>query len=263
MSGVEPFFTDARGKDDILKAIAASAAEADALKGTDPGRLFKRLKERESVGSTGFGGGIAIPHCTLDNIDSFVIGALIAKDGAEFKSLDGEKVRLFIYIIAPARHRNEHIRILSEISKVLRIPANVRKLLEQEDPKAFFKTLKDLGSWEEDEELPHEFTQVNIHTQDSRSFDRILELFTEIKECNVSILEANNVSQYLYALPLFSHFMNEDRKGFHRMIIAVINTVYINETVRKIRNICEELNTTSKVLVTTQALSYYSGGIDI
>ncbi|MDZ7795848.1 MAG: hypothetical protein U5N56_01880 [Candidatus Marinimicrobia bacterium] len=150
-----------------------------------------------------------------------------------------------------------------EISKVLRIPGNVNKLLGQEDLKSFFTSLSNLGTWDAGEELPREYAQINVHIQQAKAFDRILEVFTEIEECSVSVLEANNVSKYLYALPLFSYFMNEEEKGFHRLIIAVVNTVYINETVRKIRRICEDLDCCSKVLVTTQSLSYYSGGIDI
>jgi mannitol/fructose-specific phosphotransferase system IIA component (Ntr-type) len=256
-------FSDSTAKNDVLRDIAASAHRADALKQVDAELLYRKLQERESVGSTGFGDGIAIPHCTIDEIDSFVIGALIVKEGAEFRSLDGEKVRLFIYIIAPTRHRNEHIRILSEISKVLRIPGNVKKLLEQEALKSFFSTLSELGTWDAGEELPREYAQINVHIQQAKAFDRILEVFTEIEESSVSVLEAGNIRKYLYALPLFSYFMNEEEKGFHRLIIAVVNTVYVNETVRKIQRICEDLDCCSKVLVTTQSLSYYSGSIDI
>jgi len=259
----EIFLSGAQDKDEMLRDIAASALSDAKLAKTDAKLLFNKLKERESIGSTGFGGGIAIPHCTLDNIDGFVVGALICPQGVDFKALDGKPVKLFLYIIAPSKQRNEHIRILSEISRVLRDPANIEQLLAQKSLTAFFDTFRRLGNWDTAEELPEEYAQITVHIQDALAFNGILEIFSEHKACYMSVLEANNAGKYLYALPLFSHFMNEEPKGFHRIIIAVTNTVYINDTVRKIQALCEENKCENKVLVTTHALHYYKGAIDI
>jgi mannitol/fructose-specific phosphotransferase system IIA component (Ntr-type) len=125
-------FTEAKTKSDLLMEIARSATSSTpALEKFDPVRLHKKLMERESIGSTGFGDEIAIPHCSLDDIDTFVVGVVISKEGIDFKAMDGKPVKLFMYIIGPRKKRNEHIRILSEISKVLRIPANISALLEE------------------------------------------------------------------------------------------------------------------------------------
>lgn len=253
----------AGNKDELLRDITASALHHETLHKIDPELLYNKLRERESIGSTGFGGGIAIPHCTLDDIDDFVIGALISSGGVDFKAADTEPVKLFLYIIAPSKHRNEHIRILSEISKVLREPANVNLLLKENSVKGFFETFTRLGNWDSIEELPEQYAQITVHIQDAAAFNGILEIFSERKACYMSIIEANNASKYLYALPLFSHFMNEGQKGFHRVILAVVNTVYINETVRKIQAFCEDNKCENKVLVTTQSLNYYKGSIDI
>ncbi|MEA3391559.1 MAG: PTS sugar transporter subunit IIA [Candidatus Marinimicrobia bacterium] len=255
--------SEAGSKADVLKEIAKSAIASETLKNVDPEHLYKKLREREAIGSTGFGDSIAIPHCTLDNIDSFVIGAITSKNGVDFKSLDGQSVKIFMYIIAPTKQRNEHIHILSEISKVLRIPSNIDTLLKQNSVKSFFDTFCDLGSWDVGEELPQEYAQMTVHIQDAKAFEKILEIYTEVEDCHISVLEGNNASKFLYALPLFSLFMNEERKGFHRLIVAVVNTVYINDSIRKINAICTELDCKSKVLITTHSLSYYNGGIDI
>ncbi|MEA2077537.1 MAG: PTS sugar transporter subunit IIA [Candidatus Marinimicrobia bacterium] len=255
--------TDAESKEDILLAIASSAVTSNTIQGIDTEHLYKKLKEREAVGSTGFGDGIAIPHCTLNNIDSFVIGTLISEKGIDFNSIDGKPVYLFMYIIAPSKKRNEHIRILSEISKVLRVPSQLNTLLKQNNTKDFFATFSKFGNWELLDDLPKEYSQFTVHIQDARAFDKILELFTEIEDSHVSVIDGNNVSKYLYALPLFSHFMNEEHKGFHRLILAVANTVYVNDTLRKIGMIMKDLDCGSKVLVTTHPLNYFNGGIDI
>ncbi|MCF7859918.1 MAG: PTS sugar transporter subunit IIA [Candidatus Cloacimonetes bacterium] len=253
----------ATNKQDLLMEIAKEAKSSDTLKHIDTEDLYKKLLEREAIGSTGFSDGIAIPHCSLDNISDFIIGILISKDGIDFQSADGKPTRLFMYIIAPTKQRNKHIRILSEISKVLRNPSNVETLLAQKNVKSFFEKFCEYGTWDLDKELSQDYSQITVHVQDSLAFENILEVFTEIQDCHISILEAHNASKYLYSLPLFSQFMNEDRKGFHRIIVAVLNTVYVNNCVRMINNVTEKQRNESKVMITTHALSYYSGSINI
>jgi len=260
---VKSIKTKAKDKDELLQAIVDSALASDTLKNIDPKQLLKNLKARESIGSTGFGDGIAIPHCTLNDIDEFIVGALVSDEGLDFASIDGKPVKLFVYIIAPSKKRNEHIRVLSEIAKVLKVPAYVDELSAQTSASAFFKKLSEFGQWNSEEELPEEYSQLTIHIQDAKAFDQILELFAEVNDAYVSVIEGNNVGKYLYALPLFSHFMNEEHKGFHRLILAVINTIYVNDSLRKVGSIIEKLNCGSKVMITSHPLNFFHGGIDI
>lgn len=255
--------TDARDKEEALKAVATSAKASKVLRKVSLKQLQKKLKERESVGSTGFGDGIAIPHCSLKEIDTFVIGVIRSEEGIEFNAIDGKPVKLIIYIIAPSNKRNEHIRILSEIAKVLKEPEQLDALLKYDDVNGFFKALSRFGQWDDNEELPEEFSQLTIHIQDSRVFNQILELFAEVKGSYVSVIDGNNVGKYLYALPLFSHFMNEEHKGFHRLIIAVVNTTYVNDIIRRITVIINKYQCSSKVMITSHLLNYFFGGIDI
>jgi len=253
----------ATNKQELLMEIAKEANKSETLKHIKPEELFKKLSEREAIGSTGFSDGIAIPHCTLDNIDDFVIGILISKDGIDFQSVDGKPTKLFMYIIAPTKQRNKHIRILSELSKVLRVRSNVENLLIQNSVKDFFEKFCEYGTWDVSQDIPKDYSQITVHIQDSQAFESILEIFTETQDCHVSVIEAHSAGKYLYSLPLFSQFMNESNKGFHRVIIAVLNTVYVNKCIRTINEISEKLKDESKVMITTHALSYYSGSINI
>jgi PTS system nitrogen regulatory IIA component len=255
--------TDAKDKDEVLNAIATSAKATKALKKVSLRQLQKKLKDRESIGSTGFGDGIAIPHCSFKEIDTFVIGVLRSEEGIEFNAIDGKPVKLLIYIIAPSDKRNEHIRILSEIAKVLKEPDNLNALLKHHDLNEFFKDLSRLGQWDNNEETPQEFSQLTIHIQDSRVFNQILELFAEVKGVYISVIDGNNVGKYLYAIPLFSHFLNEEHKGFHRLILGVVNTTYVNDILRKIIAIINKYNCESKVMITSHSLNFFYGGIDI
>ncbi|MFA6619215.1 MAG: PTS sugar transporter subunit IIA [Candidatus Neomarinimicrobiota bacterium] len=255
--------TQAGTKHELLEEIARSAVQSKTLENIDPKALLKQLKAREALGSTGFGDGIAIPHCTLSNIDDFVIGALVSEDGIDFNALDGAPVKLFVYIIAPAKKRNTHIKILSEIAKVLKNPSHVKTLCKQKDSVSFFDELLKFSQWGNTEDLPQEYSQINIHVQDAEVFDYILELLSEVEDIHLSVIEANNVGKYLYALPLFSHFMNEEHKGFHHIIHAVVNRVYVNDTLRKIKMIIQDNNCESKAMVTSHSLSFFFGNLDI
>jgi len=256
-------YTSATDKDELLKDIAKQAKLSKALSQVDIKTIYNKLKEREAIGSTGFGDKIAIPHCTLNQIDEFVIGILISKNGIDFKSIDGAPSHLFMYIIAPSKMRNDHIRILSEISKVLRVPEQVEALMSQKNVKDFFEKFKEYGTWKVDEDLPHEYAQINVHVQDAETFENILEYFTEIQGCHLSVLEANDASKYLYSFPLFSQFINEDKKRFHRLIVAVVNAVYVNNCIREINKIADQSKDPSKVMLTTHVLTYYKGSINI
>lgn len=255
--------TKASNKDEVLKDIAKIAIKSKALKDFDPDYLYEKLQEREAIGSTGFNEGIAIPHCSLDNIDEFVIGVLISPQAVDFQSIDGKPTSLFMFIIGPTNKRNQHINILSEIAKVLKVKSNVNTLLTQENTTAFFDKFCELGNWDVNHEITKEYSQIVVHIQDHALFDDVIEIFTEVQGCQISVIEANNVSKYLYALPLFSQFTNQDSKGFHRIVIAVLNTIFVNNSIRSINEAANNSGAMSKFIITSQALSYFNGSITI
>jgi len=67
------------------------AVQCKGLTKYKPEELFNKLAEREELLSTGIGNGIALPHCTLDDLDDFVIGILVVPSGVSFKAIDKKK----------------------------------------------------------------------------------------------------------------------------------------------------------------------------
>lgn len=88
-------------KNSILEDIAKLAKKNPILKNIDREEIYRRLKERETLHSTGIGGGIAIPHCRLDNISDFVMGVLIEPRGVDYNAIDNQKAKLFFFIVGP------------------------------------------------------------------------------------------------------------------------------------------------------------------
>lgn len=101
-------------KEETLKHIASIAKNNPVLKSVNENEIFKKMMDREKLSTTGFGKGIAIPHCAIEGIDDFVIGIITLPQGVDFASFDKKPVKLIVFIVLPADKRTEHVRVLSK-----------------------------------------------------------------------------------------------------------------------------------------------------
>ncbi|MBD3317330.1 MAG: hypothetical protein GF344_16200, partial [Chitinivibrionales bacterium] len=124
----------ATDKDGVIKEIASIAKRSALLADVDESVLYKSLKDREQIGSTGFGRRIAIPHCALKGLSDFVVGLLIVPRGIDFDALDGEPTKVLAFIVGPSERRNDHIHLLSGISRVINRSDAVDELLSMRKP---------------------------------------------------------------------------------------------------------------------------------
>jgi PTS system nitrogen regulatory IIA component len=253
-----------KDKDAVLHKIADMAASCPGLSKYKPEELFKKLEEREELLSTGIGKGIALPHCTLDDLEDFVIGILIVPSGVNFKAIDKKKVKLFIFIFAPKSKRNDHISYLARISQILQSPETVEEIVSQADPEKVYDIFsKHVALKEETEYKPAvENTLFHVFVQIEDKFQDLLQIFSEIAEAHVSIIDANNPGYYLYALPLFASFWNESEKGFNKIIVAVVPKKLSNEVLRQVKTMMSGLKNKDGILVITNDVSYFSGSLN-
>src|SRR5208337_298140 len=98
----------------------------------DRDSLMKVLLERERLGSTGIGEGIAIPHGKLRDIDDLVLSFGRSSEGIDFESMDGKPVHLFFLLVAPETCAGIHLRALAKIARLLK-NGTVRKRLAKVD----------------------------------------------------------------------------------------------------------------------------------
>jgi len=105
-----------------LSQIAAARLSMDA------GRIAESIAERERLGSTGFGGGVAIPHGKLEGLDR--VYALVARLSAPFdyKAVDGAPVDLVFMLLSPPDAGAEHLKSLAAVSRLVRHAPTVEKL---------------------------------------------------------------------------------------------------------------------------------------
>lgn len=128
----------ATSKKAALQEIAARAAE---LIGHDERTVFEVLMQREKLGSTAIGNGIAIPHGKLPKLDRLI--GLFVRLGRpiDFEALDNQPVDLIFLLLAPEGAGADHLRALAQVARLLRDPAVARKLRESDDAEALFAVL--------------------------------------------------------------------------------------------------------------------------
>lgn len=112
-------------KRQLLNQLAQVAGQRLSL---DPALIADSIAERERLGSTGFGGGVAIPHGKLAGLDR--IYALVARlsTPVDYKAIDGGKVDLVFLLLSPPDAGAEHLKALAAVSRLVRNAAIVEKL---------------------------------------------------------------------------------------------------------------------------------------
>jgi nitrogen PTS system EIIA component len=137
---------DAGSKEGVLQELARGLAQAHPE--IDPAKLVEVLLEREKLGSTAIGDGIAIPHGKLPGL-STVLGAFGRHPaGLDFQSLDGAPTKLFFLLVAPEDSAGMHLKALARVSRLLKDAAFRSRLVAAETREALYQLIR-----EEDEKL--------------------------------------------------------------------------------------------------------------
>lgn len=105
-------------KEDALAELCQLLSTNSKIK--DPSTVVTALMEREKLGSTGIGQGVAIPHGKSDSAASLVAALGISRKGVEFGALDGEPVYLVFLLVAPPDSAGVHLKALARISRLLK-----------------------------------------------------------------------------------------------------------------------------------------------
>jgi len=249
-------------KEQIIGEAARLACLSGELKGRDQ-EVEDALLVREAVCSTGFSGGLAIPHCSFENITKFTVGLITVPEGCDFESRDGKLSTLIFFIIGPAEQRNRHIHILSSVSLLLKDDMLVKNLLGSGSSDETWGLLQ--GRLAVRESAPSDSLsgcQFAVFVQDEDIFEDTLELLSSASEGSVSVVETTGAGEYFNKIPLFATFWNDSSSRFSRMIIAVINKSLMNDTIRRLNMIKNLSHENAGIQVTVQDLLYTQGSLD-
>jgi len=125
-------------KYELLGNIASISSR---VYGLSESKVLEGLLERESLGSTGFGSAIAIPHCKIDDIEAPVGIFISLKNAIDYDSVDEEAVDLVFALISPINNGAVHLRALAEVSRLLRDDKSRTQLRGAKNEDALFSML--------------------------------------------------------------------------------------------------------------------------
>ncbi len=167
------------------------------------------------------------------------------------------------FIIAPSEMKNEHVHVLSKISRILNSKGVVKELCSAQTAEAAYETVlrhssDDLtGNLTKDEAM----VQFTLMVQREDIFEDLVEIFAAAEQCSASVVRADDSSSYFGTVPLFKSFFADDN-SFNRIVIATLPKKIANETVRQIEQVAGDLKKKSGVLITVQDLFYCNGSLN-
>jgi fructose-specific phosphotransferase system IIA component len=130
-------------KADIIEQLVGLLVSAGAIRDKDVSRLVQTLLNREALGSTGIGQGVAIPHGKTDTVSKLIGALAVCRQGVKFDSLDGEPVYLFFLLVAPEDSAGPHLKALARISRLLKDKHFRDSLRTAKDASTLLKTIFD------------------------------------------------------------------------------------------------------------------------
>jgi fructose-specific phosphotransferase system IIA component len=138
---------ESKTKKDVIKELVELLVKSGKVK--DKKKMLQTLMEREELGSTGIGQGIAIPHGKSDTVSDLAAAFGLSADGISFDSLDGEPVNIFFLLVAPEGAAGAHLKALARISSLLKDKYFRKSLVSAKTPEDVIKVIQ------EEEKLKH------------------------------------------------------------------------------------------------------------
>ena len=133
-----------------LKAEAKKSALEELISvftlkypGISKDKILQVLLEREKLGSTGIGDGVAIPHGKVNNLDELVVSFGRSVKGIDFDSSDSQKVHLLFLLVAPEKATGYHLKALAKISRLLKDREAREKLMKAETTKDIYRIISE------------------------------------------------------------------------------------------------------------------------
>ncbi len=245
-------------KDELLTKVAELACKSQLLSDIEVSTVLQGLREREELGTTGFGRGIAIPHCRLSGIEEFILGIIIAPNKVDFDSLDEQPVSMAIFLIAPEEQSQRHIRLLSAISQVLRIPGAIEEITAQTTPEMISESF--LKYVHDDVDLTNHESKNLFHVviNNEDIFHEILPIFSALNGSTEFILDVKSTNDYMAKVPLFAGLLNDDFLSFCRVLVVTVEKRMTNEIIRRVESITGPLDNSSDVKLIVQDVVYAS-----
>ncbi len=132
----------AQDRDEVLKEMVRFLKEKEMVEHDD--ELFDKLIQRENLGSTAVGEGVAIPHCKLAELARPLVMLAVSKKGVSFFSLDGKPTQIFFLVISPPDNPSLNLQLLAAIAQLVRkSPSLAKKILGAKTPRRMLEIIRE------------------------------------------------------------------------------------------------------------------------
>ena len=132
----------ATDRDEAIREIIQSLHDAGQLQTEDLPDITRAILNREALGSTAIGNGLAVPHSRHAKVSRLICAIALSRNGVDFNALDRERVDILFLLLSP-QPPGEHLRALERISRQLKIPQFVSFLRQAKDREAVLDLLKE------------------------------------------------------------------------------------------------------------------------
>jgi len=136
------FRFESKDKETILGEMVSAACTAERIACYEDVR--RAVLEREADRSTGIGRGLAVPHCRSDEVDDFAIGVAVLRKGLDWDALDGQPAQFIFLVIGPSDKPETYLQLLSQISRIMRLPEATQQLLAATTPQQVIDIISEL-----------------------------------------------------------------------------------------------------------------------
>ena len=132
-------------KEELLKTMVSFMTEnTDLIENKD--EFYKQILEREEVGSTGIGMGVAIPHARSAGVKDVVVAIGLLENPVDFNSIDGEFIKIVVLVGAPKDKSTEYLGLLSTLSKIFRVKKNRDAIKTARDHKELVEAIMEIDA---------------------------------------------------------------------------------------------------------------------
>lgn len=252
----------ASSKKQALEIMAELLSRAPELKDTGNAAILDALRKREQMGSTGFGKGIAIPHCQIEGLEHFVVNIVRFPHGVDFDAVDQKKVKLCVCIVGPATDRAGHLQLLAKVSRTLKEPDALENMLHQTTRIGLYEEF--LRNAQNGDFVVSKKTKEKLMilvVKDDEIMEDITEVFLELGIQESMIVETQQMDSLLSDVPLFLGFFNftGGRNTATKLVLVHITRDYINAIIKSLEDTFGDLDEFAALSVMVLDVFYSKG----
>lgn len=233
-------------RNEALETMADLLAKNPSASSVSREALFTGMLEREKLGSTGVGNGVAIPHCRLEGMKGFALALGVCHRGTGWNSIDRRSVHIICAIAGPEEGTEEHLRLLAGAARVLSNGKARYELINSETEFAMRETfLYHLSPVTSKRSLETRKKLLIMVLQEEKTYNDVMELFLEMGLEGAVTVNSDMMGPMLSNVPIFAGFMDVlgRSRPEPRMIISLIPEDQVEVTITAVEGITGDLDT--------------------